>query len=99
MRTLSGEWVVNKSVWKRLRTEAREREVERKKRKRERSQSAEGVSTSRLGEGAGVGEGLRLDVEAATAGVKGKKEEKVIYYIHGGECQLRLSSLDDASSG
>jgi hypothetical protein len=73
-RTLSGEWVVNKSVWRRLRTEARERAMTRKQRKRERDTS-------------GVGGTDRSDLREKKAGVgRGKrKEEKVIYYIHGGE--------------
>jgi len=71
-RTLSGEWVVNKSVWRRLRTEAREREMVRKQRRRERDAGVS-VGKSALGEKKGKGE-------------TGKgKEEKVIYYIHGGE--------------
>jgi len=77
-RTLSGEWVVNKSVWRRLRTEAREREMMRKQRKRERD---------------GMGRSVDL-VEKKGAGGDGRKgkEEKVIYYIHGGEFRGRGAS-------
>lgn len=112
IRTLSGEWVVNKSVWKRLRSEAREREAERQQRRRERStegaaaglnSSGSGSGTRRAG-GNGANErggsgsesgrktGLVLDTSVAPdkdkgtgKTARGKKEEKVIYYIHGGK--------------
>lgn len=110
IRTLSGEWVVNKSVWKRLRSEAREREAERQQRRRERSTegAAAGLSASgsgsgtrraggnganeRGGSGSGRKTGLVLDTSVAPdkdkgtgETARGKKEEKVIYYIHGGK--------------
>ena len=93
MRTLSGEWVVNKSVWKRLRTEAREREMERKQRKRERSAGSgrsvpldpavpESASTEMIKE---------TEMEEGADKIKAtrrKREEKVIYYIHGGQSAI-----------
>jgi hypothetical protein len=112
IRTLSGEWVVNKSVWKRLRSEAREREAERQQRRRERSTEGAAAGLSASGSRSGTGRaggnganerggsgsesgrktGLVLDTSVAPAKVegqgrtaRGKKEEKVIYYIHGGK--------------
>lgn len=69
-RELSGEWVVNKTVWARLKAEKMERDRQ-KLRERERR-------------GMGQGRLSFADGPQAQAGEKAKGE-KIIYYIHGGE--------------
>lgn len=65
-RTLSGEWVVNKSVWRRLRSEAREREMYSRRNKN-------------------ADETLPSEAHArARASINKARDEKVIYFIHGG---------------
>jgi hypothetical protein len=116
-RELSGEWVVGRNVWKRLKSE-RMRDAtsshtggtssdndrrpswsRRTTGAKSREASMSGHTTTTDLEGVGNGSGrtslLSASVRASSMDVserrkrKHRGEEKVIYYIHGGECRMR----------
>lgn len=73
-RELSGEWVVNKAVWARLKAEKKERDRQRHRQmERERRGQGREAMPSPLGS---PGDGQTAEKA---------KGEKIIYYIHGGE--------------
>jgi hypothetical protein len=101
-RQISGEWVVNKSVWRRLRIEAREREVERRNRKRTTTGASTNIkpefddSTRRKKDSTRPKIDADVNRENKPKSNKAKKE-KVIYYIHGGmsgRCALSLQLVE-----
>ena len=72
-RQLSGEWVVGTEVWKRLRAEKRARQ------KKQRASPRHNLSPS--------GRSLKqtkVEIEPEALKEKGKANERVIYYVHGG---------------
>ncbi|OXH31143.1 esterase [Cryptococcus neoformans] len=72
-RQLSGEWVVGTEVWKRLRAEKRARQ------KKQRASPRHNLSPSGRSS-----KQTKVEIEPEALKEKGKANERVIYYVHGG---------------
>lgn len=74
-RELSGEWVVNKTVWARLKAEKKERDRQRFRGRERRSSGQDRLSQTA---------DSQAQAEAQAQSLEKAKGEKIIYYIHGG---------------
>lgn len=99
-RELSGEWVVGRNVWKRLKAErfkdavgegsgeSLRRGSFRGSRSRDVSSQRESVVTSVTPSTTKLGRSLSLTTDAEARNRKRKTTEKMVYYIHGGGLPL-----------